>query len=351
MTGAPSIAGFRSFVRSVLSRAGGRDVIVLGIDGIGYELASRSWRRGTVTSMQSVFPTTSTACWLTSLTGMNVAEHGVVGVAVRLPDQGDDIVDLLRYAGPLAMPPVFNIFSDAAELGYEPIAIPGDLEDLPSAWRSALLRHAEIVPGPRFYAQRSGPPDPRRMVRDLRDVVRSQDHAASGGGPRLIWCFIDVDLHVHRNGYDGHVDHVLLALEDLAIELANDAIVIAHSDHGLTRTNHDPAVESVLEELMARHGCVMGGAGRVRWLYVERHAIERLRRDLQDHLQPSVDVVDADTLWPPTSLARARTGDLVLVARGEGFLAPPDYLFEHGSATEDEMNAALCRWGALGSRS
>ena len=43
--------------------------------------------------------------------------------------------------------------------------------------------------------------------------------------------------------------------------------MIAHSDHGLTPTDHDPALEAALNGLTGRHGWAIGGAGRCRWLY------------------------------------------------------------------------------------
>ncbi len=345
----PSIASFRGQVREILARqpAPRRHVIVLGVDGIPYELARRVWRRAHVTRARSVFPTTSSTAWLTSLTGEGVDAHGIPGVVFAVPDEGSEVgplIDVYTYQGPLGDAPPEDLFSDAARDGYTPVAILGDLEDTHCTWRELLVHRAHRVHGYPFFSRLGGALDPAALGDRL---VAAVEHAlASRPGPCLVWCFLDADRHIHRHGYDRPLLEFLERLDELAAGWAREATVIAHSDHGLVPTRHDPAVAEALERVMAAEGCRMGGAGRTRWLYVDPGAEQRVRDELAGRLPASIRIHHADELFAPGSPARRRVGSIVLVAHGEDFLAADGYRFEHGSLTEGEVDVPIAEWRA-----
>src|SRR5207245_312786 len=95
------IASFREHVRALLANDR-RDVIVLAVDGIPYELARTVWRRAHITRARSVFPTTSSTAWLTSLTGESVDAHGIPGVVFEVDGA---LVDVYSYTGSLGDAP------------------------------------------------------------------------------------------------------------------------------------------------------------------------------------------------------------------------------------------------------
>ena len=330
------IAAFRQHVRTVVATQR-RHVIVLAVDGIPYALACRAWPRARITRARSVFPTTSATAWLTSLTGESVDAHGVPGVVFAV-DEGGPLVDVYGYRGPLGDPPPEDLFGDATARGYTPVAILGDLEDTHCTWRDQLVHRAHAVAGHTFYARGERDPDALgdRLVAAVAHALASHD------GPCLVWCFIDADRHIHHEGYDRSIIEFLARIDAIAVEWARDAVVIAHSDHGLVPTCHDPSVADAIE----RVGFPMGGAGRTRWLYVEPSAERRVRDELARHLPSSVRIQHADELFAPGSRARRRVGSIVLVAEGEGFLAADGYRFEHGSLTEGELDVAVAEWRA-----
>jgi Type I phosphodiesterase / nucleotide pyrophosphatase len=337
----PSIAAFRQRVRDTLAsqQAPHRHVIVLGVDGIPYHLACKTWRRARVTRARSVFPTTSSTAWLSSLTGESVDAHGIPGVVFPV-DAGGALVDVYKYQGPLDAP-AENLFSDAARAGYTPVAILGDLEHTNCTWRDLLVRHAQPVRGFEFFARLE---DPQALVEQLETAVA---HAlASHTGPCLVWCFLDADRYIHHHGYDRSLIEFLERVDALADAWSRDAVVIAHSDHGLVPTRHDPAIAAVIDQVLAAEHCQMGGAGRTRWLYVEPDAEARVRAELARRLPPSIRIHHADELFAPGSLARRRVGSIVLIAEGENFLATDGYRFEHGSLTETELDVPVAEWGA-----
>jgi hypothetical protein len=162
-----------------------------------------------------------------------------------------------------------------------------------------------------------------------------------------VWCFVDVDRHVHRAGYDALVHELLAGIERIAAELADEgALVLAHADHGLVPTRADPAIERLLAGF-ERRGCAIGGAGRTRWIYPGAALCAgALRRELAAALPPAVRVHEADELFARGSLARRRVGDVVLVAEGEAFATSPGYRYDHGSLSRDELEVPCSLWQA-----
>lgn len=349
--GAPtSIRSVRRLIRDLLAheQATGRprDVVVLAVDGLGYRVASDAWPDARLSCLRSVFPTSSAPGWLSSLTGQPVDQHGVPGAFFAVEPYGRPS-SFLRMRDELTSPDLGTVFRDAAALGYLPIALRGDLEHYPGRWRDLLLAGAHQLITPALFTRADGRPaelDPAELVRRL-----SQDLAETLPGPSLRWCFLELDTHLHRHGHDGYARQVLAELGALAARLADAGVlVLAHSDHGITATDQDDELANRLAGFCTEHDCVLGGAGRVRWL----HRMDPARGlDLPDRLAdwlhdlPSVRVQAADELFRPGSLGRRRVGDAVLTATGRRFLVPPGYRYEHGSSTEDEVLTPLACWG------
>ncbi|WP_447007563.1 alkaline phosphatase family protein [Saccharothrix isguenensis] len=338
-----SITSFRGRVAALLERVHPRDVVVLAVDGLPHRLAEQCWPDAVTEPLTSVLPTTSSAAWLSSLTGLTPGEHGVPGVVFADPDGSDALINAFAYQGDRLTTADASVFGDAVGLGYRPLAVPADLDAYPCSWRGELLRHAEVVPGHRFYTLGESPYSPRDPATVVTDVGNAIGEALGRPGPRFVWCFVELDRHVHHHGYDEHTLAALDGLGELARRLTDGGtVVVAHSDHGLVPTRHDPDLQALLDELLARHGARMGGAGRVRWLYGP--AIHPLVRDLERALPPSIRVVDSDELFPPGSLARSRVGPVSLVADGEMFLTDPAYTHDHGSDADDELLTPFTVW-------
>ena len=341
----PSVATFRARVDGIVrreARQGRRDVVILAIDGIGLSLARRLWRGADIRPMVSVMPTTSVSAWLSSLTGLPVSRHGVPGVAIRLPDFG--MVNVLEHRGPLGVPAVGNIFTDAASHGYLPLAVVGDWQPYDCRWRDELLHGAGRVAGALFYAAGDASPGPESLRRKLQEAVEPL-RAAAGEQPRLIWCFIDADRLIHREGYSPAIRAFLQAIDRVARRwAAAGAVVLAHSDHGLVPTRHSPAVHRTLEEAKGRFGCASGGAGRLRWIYVPAEQTGTAIRYLKQAMPASVAVLSADLLFEKGSLARERVGNVALLAKGTDFLTLEGYGYEHGSSQPEELFVPLARW-------
>ncbi|WP_433498651.1 alkaline phosphatase family protein [Sphaerimonospora sp. CA-214678] len=324
-----------------------RDVVVLAVDGLSYAFAADCWTGAAqISRLRSVFPTTSSAGWLSSLTGLDVARHLVPGVVFSDPEGSDELINVFDYRGRDLTPARETVFTDARRLGYRPSAVLGDMETYGGSWRDALLRDAEPVLGHRFYTQDEGTyreRDPRLLVDLVRDAL-GRTLAAPGEGPRLVWCYIELDRHIHHFGYDRHAARFLAGVEELAQELADaGTVVLAHADHGLTPTRRDPDLTELIETLARRNGFRMGGAGRTRWLYPEPGTADGVAVELRAKLPESVRVARSEELFPEG--VRRRIGELVLIAEGDAFLVDHGYRYEHGSLTDAELDTPYAAWG------
>ena len=318
-----------------------RDLVMLAIDGIPYELGVESWPDARLSMLRSVFPSTSSSAWLSSLTGADVATHGVPGVVFKVADA--DMINVFDYQGDLGVPRTGNIFDDATAEGFEPIAILGDCEPFDCSWRASLLRGAALVRGWRFFTAER-PKTPEEICADALRAIRSVLAAASPQ-PRLIWCLLDADRLVHRRGYDGEVRRFLRMMGDVAAQLASaGAHVIAYSDHGLVPTRHDAAIAAEIERVSAEERCAIGGAGRTRWIYASDEAGDRIAERLRRALPPTIAVRRADELFAPGSLGRQRLGEVVLVASGDEFMTWSGEIYEHGSVTDGELYVPFAEW-------
>ncbi|MFH8337126.1 alkaline phosphatase family protein [Streptomyces sp. AM6-12] len=343
-----SLTDFRGRLDRVMAENPRRHVVVLALDGVNLAAARPCWPSADVRLMRAVSPTTSSACWLSSLTGLGVDDHAVPGVVFSAPSGGPALVNFLDYHGAGLTPAAGNVFSDAARHGRTPLAVLGDMEHYGSAWRDALLAHARPLAGHSFYTEHGA--YRRRTSAEVAARVRTaveETLARHGGGqPCLLWCYVEVDQHVHRHGYDSHTTDVLTALGAFADALvARGVVVVAHADHGLVPTVHDPALADLLDHMGQRHGFTMGGAGRMRWLYPEdRDGGAGLSARLRAALPRDVRVMPADRVFAPGSAARGRVGDVLLVAEGEKFLTDAAYRYDHGSFAPEETDTPFAVW-------
>jgi hypothetical protein len=343
-----SLTEFRGRLDRVMAENEGRHVVVLALDGVNFGTARACWPTADLRLMRAVAPSTSSACWLSSLTGLTVADHAVPGVVFSSPSGGPELVHFLEYHGADLTTATGTVFSDAARRGRTPLALLGDLEHYGSAWRDALLSGARPVPGHSFYTQDGAyrPRSSAEVAARVRTAVEWTLARHGTGRPCLLWCYVEVDQHVHRHGYDAHTVEVLNALGEFADSLTRrDIVVVAHADHGLVPTVHDPGLADLLDRLGRRHGFTMGGAGRMRWLYPEhRDSGAELAVRLGEALPGDVRVLPADQIFPAGSAVRARVGDVLLVAEVEKFLSDPDYRYDHGSFAAEETDTPFAVW-------
>lgn len=350
----PSVTTFRKRIRDILRQetmsGRRRHVVILALDGIPFDLAQAHFVAAKTTPMQAVFPTTSASVWISALSGLSPDEHGIPGVVFRFPNQDGELINIYTHRKPLQAKPLATIFSDAESAGYRPLSLLGDLAACNCAWRDLLLGPANPISERRFYTAPTGltpHPDPKTLSRQIRADVYAGLHHYSLGRPCLFWAFVEIDRYIHCYGYDYHVSDVLTEIDRLASALADTgAIVVVHSDHGLTATQQDPSLEALLTRVQKTHSCAMGGAGRTRWLYPTIGGEAQVRDALAPLLPPGVRLDSRDRYFAQGSAAHRRVGPILLIAEGADFITPPGYRFDHGSLTEAELRVPYAIWAA-----
>src|SRR5919197_2011027 len=245
-------------------------VAVLALDGINDSVARGVWSQARVEALTSTFPTTSVTAWLTAATGLEPAEHGVLGVVYYLPEAGTCFhVFLDQGLEPVELPPrrmtdAPTFFERARDEGVRCLANPGELASWPSAWTDTILRGAErLAPPTDWTALRHDPVG-------AADAAVRETEAALGPGPRLVWTFVNFDDYLHRRGYDEPVLEALARLEQAAAEWAAAGhALVAYAHHGLVESRSDDEARRAWTEVTGPElcRCPPGGAGRVRWGY------------------------------------------------------------------------------------
>lgn len=353
-----SLRAVPGHILGALERAG-RGVVVLAVDGLSARAAAETWTAADTVVLSSTFPSTSATAWMTAVTGAAVHGHLVVGAVYRSPAEdvlvnvitGDPLAPAPRPLGTLrALPTVFEAAASRARV----LVAGRELDTLTGPWVTALLRGAERGPEPDPQVLDTEAGDPAALAAAVgRDVGRALA-AHREDRPLLLWIYVNLDLHLHRHGYDTRALDALRALERHVLGWVERGwTVLAHSDHGHVRCVRDTALEEAWARVDTPELCALpaGGAGRVRWLYPREErraeAADRLRDALGEHAL----VVDAEELpslglMDLTPAVRERLGGVVAVATSPRFPLPvPGLAYEHGGLTEDEMAVPLATWG------
>ncbi|MDG0796067.1 alkaline phosphatase family protein [Pectobacterium punjabense] len=342
---AGDLTQFRTWIQQRLHQQQGRmrSQIIFAVDGIYHRLAERLWPSAQMMCWQAVFPPTSSTCWLSSLTGQQVDKHGVAGVVYRPQSSSHDLVNICDYQGEAIAEPRGNIFTDATRYGYLPQAIIGDLMPIEGSWTRALLAGAAKVDKTPFFT-RSPLPSTQVLIAAIEETVKLA--LSSNQHPTLIWCFIDIDQYIHLHGYDHYVIDFLQQLEQLALRFTQQQTdVIAHADHGLVPTRHNVGIANTLNELSERFSAPMGGAGRTRWFYADPEKCQPLQQELRATIGHIADVVLREAVSNECDFAAI--GKLVVIARGETFIAPDGYIYDHGSLLPQELHVPCALWKSV----
>ena len=257
-------------------------------------------------------------------------------------------------AGTLAAAPP-TVFERARERGVRPVAIGRELDELPGPWTGALLRGAgqplaRPGAGERFRAEAA---DPAALVRAVAADIDQVLAGCPPGEPVLLWCYLNIDDHLHQRGPDAATEDALGWLDGVAAGWASRGwTVLAHSDHGQRPCVRDPDLARAWAGLDTPRLCELpaGGAGRVRWLHPLPGRADELAGRLAAALGDAALVLRRDDLdrlgllrlSPPL---RARLGEVVAVAATDRFPVPdPSLRWEHGSTHPDEMLVPLAAW-------
>ncbi len=353
--------------------AGSDAVLLLVIDGLGYERVARALaegetpglqrlvREGTVFPLTSVFPSTTVAALTALATGVPPAQHGLLGFTVFLREFGM-LTNLLfwsphgrfpSYAStgldPRAFLPVPTIAERAVTAGIRTTVVS------PDAFRDTPLTKMQAA-GAEFAGYRTA-----------GEFVARIHAALAQPGKCLVIAYWDtLDTLGHFAGPDSpawniefrHLDRLLT--EELVAHLPRrDVLVVITADHGMVRL--DPERQRPLQDAELLCDLALPPAGERRAVYChplpgrEAAVAERLRSwaGADGFLIEREQAFEANLFGPPPyhPEARHRVGALLLLAVGRsGFpwdppgVQPRPFLGAHGSLQAAEMLVPCVVW-------
>lgn len=321
--------------------AAGR-VVMLVIDGLGHDqLAARAALTPRLHAMcggriDTVAPSTTSSALTSITTGLSPGEHGIVGYKMWA---AGEVVNMLRWTSmagdvserldPIDVQPVEPF------LGLGPPVV-SSRDFARSSFTRAHLRGSEY----RGFA--------------LPSSIPVEVRAALDGGARFVYAYYDgIDKIAHITGLGAHydaelayVDHLVGAVLDA---LPSGVALVVTADHGQVQVGAD--VGTIAPEVLALAD-VVSGEPRFVWLHArgERHD-DLLAAACEQHgheawVRPVDQVLDERWLGSATAAARARLGDVAIVARGTRALvvdvdSAPRLQSRHGSLTPAEIHVPL----------
>ncbi len=268
-----------------------RHVVLLIIDGLGYEHLARAdvgnaLRRGLRARMTSVFPSTTATAITTFLTATAPQQHGLTGWFTCFRELGSVIAVLpfrARYGGP----------------GLEQAGIDANrLFSQQSVFdrirrRSYMVAPQQIIDSAFNVAHSGGVM--RRTYNTLPQFFDAIDKCIDGAEPEFTYAYWpELDRLAHENGIAS--DQVAMHLEELDAAFdyfidtirGRDAIVIVTGDHGFIDTAPDRLIELDAHPSLAEALVIpLCGERRAAFCYVhpdkcaqfENYVVTRLGRE------------------------------------------------------------------------
>lgn len=350
-----------------------KKVVLLVLDALGWEglqplledksliLSRLADERGPF-PLTSVFPATTAAALATLATGLPPAEHGLLGFRLFLREFGL-VANMLHLS-----PEGFRRPDVLLELGLEPRKFfPAETiyERLAPKVRSfALLKLAFIKSGLSHLLHRGARARPIINSSDLSVQMRKlleQDRE----GPLFIcayWDAIDGIGHLYgpsKEELQAELRQLSFSLEHeffdkLSSQAARDTLLLITADHGLVEVRREEMF-SITRHPRLRQSLLLPPTGDFRATYLhlrqgERGPIKRYLKRYSDRLTviDSEEALAAGLFGPSKAISdewRPRLGDLILLARGRGFIFYPydDFILKgyHGGLAPQEMLVPL----------
>jgi hypothetical protein len=322
-------------------------VVLLVLDGLGWnQLKARTGLAPTLQAMDggaitTVAPSTTSTALTSIATGMTPGEHGIVGYRV---DVDGDVLNVLRWAvnGRDARTTIDPTSIQSAEpfCGHRPAIVTR------AEFRSSGFTHAHLD-GARFVGYRVT----STLVAETRRLLREHEP--------FVYCYYDgIDKVAHEYGLGEMYDAELVAVDrlvaDMQAVLPPGAALVVTADHG--QLDVGDRIVRLSSDVLAQTSR-QSGEGRFRWLHARPGRSEALLEAATLHHADGAWITTreqaiADGWFGPkvTEAARARMGDVALVARDDIAFHDPDdtgpyvLIGRHGSLTPDEMLVPLLGW-------
>lgn len=346
--GVPGYAG-----RAPIELPPARRVVVVLVDGLGYELMRR--RGGHAPFLRSLlpaarrltagFPSTTATSMATFGTGLPPGAHGLLGYEVLVPEQ-DRLVNELSWEDgpdPVAWQPEATVF-EAAERDDVAVTRVG-----PAFFEESGLTRAAVRGG--RFATADG-------LADRVDATLAALRRDSRAMVFLYWGDLDKVGHVHGSRsweWGEELAAIDAEVARLVRSVPDDTAVLVTADHGMVDAPHALRIDLAHDEELAAGVRHVGGEARALHLYCETGAVDDVAQTWRERVAERAwirtrgEAVAEGWFGPVHERNVPRIGDLVVAMRDNFAIvdsrrARPKLLALvglHGSLTEEESSVPL----------
>jgi hypothetical protein len=356
----PDLEGVRKVVLLTLDALGWEQLLLLMEDkGLVFARLAEEGRLGPLTS---VFPATTATALASLATGLPPGEHGLLGFRMFLKEFGL-VANMLSLS-----PEGFKRPDVLLELGLKP-----------SRFFPAKTIYERLAPRVRSFMLlklpflRSGLSRLLYRGAHLMPIINSSDLCVqmrklleqNEEGPLFIsayWDAIDGIGHIYgpsQEELQAELRQLSFSLEHeffekLSPRAARDALMLITADHGLVEVRREEMFSITRHPRLSR-GLLLPPTGdfRASYLHLQQGELKPIKRYLRRYSDrvialESEEALAAGLFGPARAIReewRPRIGDLVLLARGRGFIFYPYDEFRlkgyHGGLTPEEMLVPL----------
>lgn len=344
-----------------------KEVIVFAFDALSFEYfyseimpQMKSYHLKYGSTLSSVFPSTSSTCWTSVLTNSQPSEHGIYGTSFTHEDtnmnyvwhrnyycHGSQFVQNrcknTKFNLVLSTNNIFQLLLKKKIICYD---LGHYFEESPSNPLIDRITKGTIrIKSNQRILDLLGNPN-IVLSGFLEEIQKILIHDQE---KKLIWTYIDTDNYIHHHGYKKLSENIdwkkLFQFWD--DNYNEDRAFLFLADHGQTQQRNvtvDILKESIDNENLR---CNTGGAGRVLYFYPKQEMQNEVRKWINNKIGDSGRVYTKDELIQLgliNSDAKGidRIGDLIAIGyRPEFPSTGPEYLFEHGALSKEEMFVPL----------
>lgn len=333
---------------------GVKNIVLVGIDALGYSFLSRGMKKLAHIPLTSVAPSTTTCAWPSVFTGLTPQEHGITGFWIYLREL-DAVTSMIRFGPSTGM----GSFTDA---GIDPTLF-FPFETIHTKMKkkgfapTVVNRHDYIESGLSHMIYQGAKQVSYRSMPELFAKGSKQLEK----GKNFLTLYVDtIDITGHLSGVGSRelkkdLSSLTKQLERFIEKAPKDTLVLVTADHGQINCPQKKQLSfSDHPELLSRLAVPPNGEGRVVYLNCKPGRKDKVHDYVQQHFNKQVVVFDSKEVLKMGLLGQGkehketsrRIGDLVLIVKDRYVLTYPylegrGIIGFHGGLSREEMLVPL----------
>ena len=337
-----------------------KNVILLVLDGLGYEFLKNEYPDGVLQSgmrgkMTSVFPSTTATAITTFLTGTAPQQHGITGWNMLLKELGV-IATILPFTSRMGIS-----LSSPYDLGKKIFTYPSVFEQIKSQSYYILPKKLSSS----VYTNAHAGDSKKIAVNGLSDIFQSiVKSVKENTRKKYIYAYWHQYDHIaHTSGYNSnsakqHIDQIRGYMQNIIKQLnGTSSILMVTADHGFINTSKEHTIElKDHPELVACLTLPLCGESRASYCYVKSTKREYFLNYIKNNFSHCMEVHPSEELLEKGFFGKGkyassfldRIGDYILLMKDnyiikDFLLTEEEHFYDgrHGGCSENEMFVPL----------